>query len=109
VGRAVEVVRDGHAVWLVDDGVATRWSPAEEVAAEHSGGGSLEAPMPGVVLDVRTATGATVAQGDVLVVLESMKMELTIAAAVDGVVAEIGVAVGDRVALDQPLARVQAE
>jgi acetyl-CoA/propionyl-CoA carboxylase biotin carboxyl carrier protein len=40
-------------------------------------------------------------------VLESMKMELTIAAPADGVIAELTVAAGDRVAVDQPLARIE--
>jgi biotin carboxyl carrier protein len=41
-------------------------------------------------------------------VLESMKMELVLAAPLDGTVTELTVAVGDRVAVDQPLARVEA-
>jgi len=43
-----------------------------------------------------------------VVVLESMKMELVMTAPVDGVVAELSVAVGDRVVVDQPLARVES-
>jgi biotin carboxyl carrier protein len=42
-----------------------------------------------------------------VVVLESMKMELVLTAPADGVVAELSVAVGDKVAVDQPLARVE--
>jgi biotin carboxyl carrier protein len=49
-----------------------------------------------------------VAEGEPVVVLESMKMELTLTAPADGTLVELGVAVGDRVALDQPLARIEA-
>jgi len=43
-----------------------------------------------------------------VVVLESMKMELVMSSPVDGAVAAVNVAVGDRVIVDQPLARVEA-
>jgi acetyl-CoA/propionyl-CoA carboxylase biotin carboxyl carrier protein len=104
--RFVEVVADGDAVWLIDDGVPTRWAPAPDLAAAHAAAGSLEAPMPGVVLDVRTETGAEVAEGDVLLVLESMKMELTVVAPTDGVVGELHVRAGDHVTQGQILVAV---
>ena len=59
--------------------------------------------MPGVVIAVRTEPGAAVAEGDVLVVLESMKMELAIQSPRDGVVAEVAVAAGEQIARGQVL------
>ncbi|HKG39701.1 MAG TPA: biotin carboxylase N-terminal domain-containing protein [Conexibacter sp.] len=105
--RTVEAFRDGSAVWLVDGGVPTRWAPAVDRHGARSAGGSLDAPMPGTVIDVRTEPGATVAEGDTLVVLESMKMELAIQAPSDGVVADVFVATGDRVAQAQPLVALE--
>ena len=55
--------------------------------------------MPGTVVQLRVEPGATVSAGETLVVLESMKMEISIAAPRDGSVAEVFVA---RVALAQP-------
>ncbi len=103
VRRVVEVCRDGDGVWLVDGGVPTRWAPAVDRHGPRVAGGSLDAPMPGTVIDVRVEPGATVVEGDVLVVLESMKMELAIQAPSDGVVIEVLVATGDRVAQAAPL------
>ena len=62
--------------------------------------------MPGSVLLVHVAPGDKVSEGDVLVVLESMKMELSVQAPADGVVADVAVAVGDRVTVGQPLVEV---
>ncbi len=102
--RRVELHHDGDAVWLVDDGAPYRFSPARDLATRHAGtAGSLDAPMPGVVLDVRTEAGARVAEGDVLVVLESMKMELAVQAPADGIVQDVLVTTGDRVAQGAPL------
>jgi propionyl-CoA carboxylase alpha chain len=66
--------------------------PRTQVAA-----GSLLAPMPGTVVRVHTEHGATVTQGQPLVVLEAMKMEHRVAAPGDGVVSELRVIEGQQV------------
>jgi biotin carboxyl carrier protein len=83
---------------------------AELVVQGGSGAaeGALEAPMPGSVLSVRVAAGDQVSEGDVLVVVESMKMELTIVAPHDAAVREVRVAAGDKVAQGQSLVELEA-
>jgi biotin carboxyl carrier protein len=60
--------------------------------------------MPGKVIKLAVAEGAEVAAGDVLVVLEAMKMEHELTAPADGVVAELRVAEGDQVEAGAALA-----
>ncbi|HEY2479751.1 MAG TPA: acetyl-CoA carboxylase biotin carboxyl carrier protein subunit [Solirubrobacterales bacterium] len=75
-----------------------RFAPAaDDAGAAHRGEGTLEAPMPGTVVQLRVEAGATVAEGETLVVLESMKMEISIASPRDGTVATVLVAAGDQV------------
>jgi acetyl-CoA/propionyl-CoA carboxylase, biotin carboxylase, biotin carboxyl carrier protein len=95
----VSVFRDGEAVWVVDGDVGpVRFAPlAGDADAAAHGEASLEAPMPGTVVQLRTEPGATVAAGETLVVLESMKMEIAIAAPRDGVVETVSIAAGDQV------------
>jgi 3-methylcrotonyl-CoA carboxylase alpha subunit len=65
--------------------------------AGGAGANYLQAPMPGQVKIIATAVGETVKEGQALMVMEAMKMELTLAAPRDGVVAEITVQAGDQV------------
>lgn len=55
----------------------------------------VRAEMVSTVFQVVVSEGATVATGDTLVILESMKMEIPVVAEVDGTVTSIGVKVGD--------------
>jgi acetyl-CoA/propionyl-CoA carboxylase biotin carboxyl carrier protein len=110
VQRRYAVAVGDDAVWVARDG-----HHLEVRTERHARGGagaaagSLEAPMPGTVLLVHVADGDTVAEGDVLLVLESMKMELSITAPHAGTVAGLALAPGDRVALKQPLVAVVAD
>jgi propionyl-CoA carboxylase alpha chain len=78
--------------------------PADQVAA-----GSLLAPMPGTVVRVAVTAGEKVSAGQPLLWLEAMKMQHQIDAPADGVVAELGVAVGDQVEVGRVLAVVSQE
>lgn len=69
---------------------------APEVKAQISveGGSSISAPMPGTINEIRVKEGDTVSRGQILLILEAMKMENEIMAPVDGVVAGISVSKG---------------
>jgi acetyl/propionyl-CoA carboxylase alpha subunit len=71
--------------------------------------GSLLAPMPGSVLRVGAAVGDTVTAGQPLIWLEAMKMEHTVTAPTDGVLAELNVEAGQQVEVGAVLARVDTE
>ena len=59
---------------------------APKAAPAPAGGTPVKAPMPGNVLDIKVSNGQSVKQGDVLVILEAMKMENEISAPQDGTV-----------------------
>jgi acetyl-CoA/propionyl-CoA carboxylase, biotin carboxylase, biotin carboxyl carrier protein len=108
VARHYAVALDGdEAVWIARDGHQLH---VRTLHPDRSGDvppqGSLEAPMPGTVLQVRVRDGDTVTAGDVLLILESMKMELVITAPSDGVVGGVTLSPGDRVELGQPLVAI---
>lgn len=80
-----------EAIWVFDNGTVHTFeveqgSSRRRAAAHH---GSLMAPMPATVRSVAVAPGDAIRRGDVLLVLEAMKMELPIRAAADGRVSAI--------------------
>ena len=67
---------------------------AAPVAAASAGGEQVTSPMPGTILDVKVSQGASVKKGDVLMILEAMKMENEIMCPCDGKVASINATKG---------------
>ncbi|MDE0449498.1 MAG: acetyl-CoA carboxylase biotin carboxyl carrier protein subunit, partial [Spirochaetaceae bacterium] len=80
--------------------------PAPAPAAGSAAPGDVVAPMTGTIREVRTSVGAGVTEGQVLFVMEAMKMDLEVPVAVAGTVSEIAVSAGDSVVEAQILARV---
>jgi propionyl-CoA carboxylase alpha chain len=126
-GRVAEVAVDGESLppeLVADSGAAPQivngvayvrrgmWSlPIEErfTLPDLAGlEGSLVAPMPGSVVRVAVSAGDVVAAGDVVVVIEAMKMEHQIVAPAAGTVAEVFVGSGQQLDTGQPLLRLDA-
>jgi biotin carboxyl carrier protein len=77
---------------------ASKPAAVAKPAAKAAGGGSaVKSPLPGVILDLKVAVGDTVKKGQVVLILEAMKMENNINADRDGVVKSINVNKGDSV------------
>ena len=79
-------------------GTAPAAAPAAKPAAAPVGAGAqVKAPMPGTILDVKVQAGQNVKKGQILVILEAMKMENEILAPCDGKVTGVNVRKGDNV------------
>ena len=98
---------DRH-LWIADERGTWHLREAEEHKIHRAAGtrqAEIVSPMPGNVIAVQAESGAEVAEGDGVVVVEAMKMEHSLAAPVSGRV-EVLVSVGDQVTVDQVLARL---
>lgn len=104
------VASDGDLRWVYLAGhvytfeaVAPAGTPAR---ARRQYGGGLSAPMPATVIKVLVSPGDKVRAGDVLLILEAMKMELPVRAAGDGVVTSVACRVGELVQPGQDLLEI---
>jgi len=91
---------DTHQVDVID--IDTRWriqidNQLFSNAIHGSDDGTLVTPMPGLIMDVQCSEGDQVVKGQSLVVMEAMKMEMTLRAPFDGVISEIYISTGKRV------------
>jgi acetyl-CoA/propionyl-CoA carboxylase biotin carboxyl carrier protein len=111
-GRRVEVSLPGD---LVASGSATGRAagagpvrrPSRKAAASGASGDAVTAPMQGTIVKVAVADGDTVTAGDLVAVVEAMKMENPVTAHKDGVVSDLTVAVGDAVTSGTVLANLR--
>ncbi len=98
----VEVEEVGGAVAAAPVAAAPIAAPAAPAAAPApapapAGGTAVEAPMPGKIVSVKVSVGQTVNEGDVVCVLEAMKMENEIMAPTSGKIVAVSVSNGDSV------------
>ena len=109
-GKQYEVIVERGTVTGTPVGNAPAAAPAPKAApapapapaaapapATPTGGETVAAPMPGTILDIRCSAGQQVQAGDILFILEAMKMETEIVAPADGTVASVLVKSGDMV------------
>ncbi len=89
-------VHDSTKRWLFNRVNAFQYVSKEQTSsAKH-----LHAPMPGRIVVIHTETGKQVNEGDVIAVMEAMKMELSLKSPRDGIIAEVRVTIGDFVEAD---------
>jgi acetyl-CoA/propionyl-CoA carboxylase, biotin carboxylase, biotin carboxyl carrier protein len=104
--RWAEADRD---LWIADERGTWQLREAEETKIDRATGprqAEVLSPMPGNVIAVQADSGTEVSEGDVVVVVEAMKMEHSLTAPVSGQV-EVLVSVGDQVKVDQVLAQIK--
>jgi acetyl-CoA/propionyl-CoA carboxylase biotin carboxyl carrier protein len=115
IGTAVyAVAHGGPRVWVGREGRSWTLTESSRLAADRADEAvgdlaPVRSPMPGTVIALSVAPGQSVAAGDPVVTVEAMKMEHTLRAPIAATVAEVLVAVGDRVALDEDLVRWAAD
>ena len=100
VHQTIPVIRDGDAMTAILDGTnhkLTLVDPLASALMDTAGGDRLLAPMPGRIIDVLARPGDAVARGDVLLVLEAMKVQMRLTAPRAGMVEAVRAGVGDLV------------
>ncbi|OCW21998.1 acetyl/propionyl/methylcrotonyl-CoA carboxylase subunit alpha [Pseudomonas sp. S3E12] len=106
VRRRIAYHLEGSRLWLPGLTVTNR---TQQVAGRQAdaGSGTVKAPMDGAIVDVRVSTGEQVTKGQLLLVLEAMKMEHPLKADRDGVVKAVQVMAGDQVRNRQVLLEIE--
>ena len=105
IRRRVAYHLDGNQLWLPGLTVTNRTQQVASRQADASSG-TVKAPMDGAIVDVRVCAGDSVTKGQLLLVLEAMKMEHPLTAGIDGVVKGVQVMAGDQVRNRQVLLEI---
>lgn len=95
--HSVYAVRDGDQYWVWLDGRTYRLETVRQRGRGAAAAGGLVAPIPATVQEILVGEGDAVEQGQVLLVLTAMKMQLEVKAPRAGVVSGLALAVGDQV------------
>ena len=86
-----------YEVTVEETGSVSAPAAAPKAAAPAAGATTVEAPMPGKILNIKVSAGQAVKFGETVIVMEAMKMETEIVAPAAGTVAAINVSTGDSV------------
>ncbi|MGH1329949.1 MAG: acetyl/propionyl/methylcrotonyl-CoA carboxylase subunit alpha [Paracoccaceae bacterium] len=110
-GARLRAVKSGAHIYVFG---AAHWcfeaiDPLARDAAQGAAGNIIQAPMPGLLLEIFVRRGDTVAKGARLAILEAMKMEHVLVAPRDGIVAEVLGAPNDQVVAGAPLIALEEE
>lgn len=106
IRRRVAYHLDGNQLWLPGLTVTNRTQQVASRQADASSG-TVKAPMDGAIVDVRVCAGDSVTKGQLLLVLEAMKMEHPLTAGIDGVIKGVQVIAGDQVRNRQVLLEIE--
>ncbi|MHA7919087.1 acetyl/propionyl/methylcrotonyl-CoA carboxylase subunit alpha [Alloalcanivorax xenomutans] len=112
IRRRFHWCRHGDQLWLqhgADKAVFQDLTHQPAAGRDGPGSGRLSAPMDGAVVSLSASVGEQVRRGQVLAVMEAMKMEHVLKADCDGTVTEVAVAVGDQVRRQQLLVALEAD
>jgi acetyl/propionyl-CoA carboxylase alpha subunit len=103
-------IRKGDAILVSYKGSEYRIEKksGRRLSAGGASSGEIRAPMPGLIVDVRSEIGRKVEKGDTLFVLEAMKTQQPFHSPIDGKVSELNVMVGDQVSEGEVLAIIEA-
>ncbi|EPJ81557.1 MULTISPECIES: acetyl/propionyl/methylcrotonyl-CoA carboxylase subunit alpha [unclassified Pseudomonas] len=106
IRRRIAYHLDGNRLWLPGLTVTDRTQQVASRQADASSG-TVQAPMDGAIVDIRVCVGEAVSKGQLLLVLEAMKMEHPLKAGIDGTVKEMRVMTGDQVRNRQVLLEIE--
>ena len=100
-------------LWVHFEGQTFCYKPAEKFGGEDSGSvedpSSIRAPMPGKIIKIQGKVGEEASAGDVLIVMEAMKMEYNLKAAASCKVEDILCSEGEQVNLGQTLVKLEVQ
>ncbi|MBC2379679.1 acetyl/propionyl/methylcrotonyl-CoA carboxylase subunit alpha [Pseudomonas sp. WS 5106] len=106
IRRRIAYHLDGNQLWLPGLTVINRTQQVANRQADAQNG-TVKAPMDGAIVDVRVNAGDRVSKGQLLLVLEAMKMEHPLTAGIDGVIKGVQVMTGDQVRNRQVLLEIE--